>query len=200
MTSPPKGDRVDFERPSWAFLLFDGILAPRIFASFYRAYADSIELDGTEAVLEFGCGSGGAGAHLVPRLPSGSLTCVDISAPMLAIAQKRLARFGNVRFLCGRIEELPLESGSFDAVVIHNALHDVASEERAGAVTALSGLLRVGGRLWLREPTKEPHGLAPDEYRRLMRHAGLRQEKAREYKAFPNGPVFDAVFVKDSAA
>jgi len=52
------------------------------------------------------------------------------------------------------------------------------------------------GRLCFREPTKPLHGLPVAEYREMMLQAGLSEARAREYKVFPIGWVFDAVFVK----
>ena len=187
---------MDFENPSRLFVLVDGVLAPRIFRSFYRGYASSIDLRGDESALEFACGSGGVAEHLVPRLPQGSLTCVDICPPMLRIAEKRLRSHPNATCLLGRIETLGLPEASYDIVVIHNALHDIPKAERAGTLAALIRLLKPGGRLALREPTKPSHGMPSAAYRSALLDAGLLEHRVCEYKVFPVGPVFDAVFVK----
>lgn len=187
---------MDFVNPPFAFVLVDGVIAPRIFASFYRRYAATIELDGNEVVLEFGCGSGGISERLASRLGEGSLKCVDISPPMLRIAQRRLKKHNNVQCFVGRIEDLAVDRNSVDVVIIHNALHDVEGEERQATVDALVSTLKPGGRLCFREPTKPLHGLPVAEYREMMLKAGLSEARAREYKVFPIGWVFDAVFVK----
>ena len=187
---------MDFENPSRLFVLVDGILAPRIFRSFYRGYASSLALRGNEAVLEFGCGSGGIAEHLIPRLPKGSLTCVDICPPMLRIATKRLAAYPNARCRLGRIETLGLPDASFDRAVIHNALHDIPDAERGSVLAEIVRILKPGGRLALREPTKPSHGMPAAAYRKVARDAGLIEHRACEYKVFPVGPVFDAVFEK----
>jgi len=59
---------MDFENPDFLFVLVDGRLVPRLFPFFYRRYAETIELKGDEAVLDFGAGSGGLAPHLSPRL------------------------------------------------------------------------------------------------------------------------------------
>lgn len=187
---------MDFVNPPYVFVLVDGVISPRLLGSLYRRYAATIELNGDEAVLEFGGGSGGIGERLVPRLLEGSLTCVDISPPMVRIAARRMEKHNNVRCLVGRIEDLALREGSFDVVVIHNALHDVAEAERASTAMALVHTLKPGGKLCLREPTKPSHGLPPSVYRALLTEAGLSEVRSRKYKVFPIGPVFDAVFVK----
>jgi len=187
---------MDFVNPPRAFVLVDGQLAPRLFGAYYRRYADAIELEGNEAVLEFGCGSGGIALRLAPRLRRGSLTCVDISPPMIKIAARRLRRYPHAVCLVGRIEELGLAGGSFDVVVIHNALHDVAEESRAATVSELAREMNAGGRLHLREPTKPSHGMPADAYRALLAEAGLAEVRSREVRVFPIGPAFEAVFVK----
>ncbi len=187
---------MDFVHPPRAFVFVDGLLAPRLFRSLYRQYARTIELEGNEHVLDFGCGSGRIGEHLIRRVPNGSVTCVDISPPMLAIAARRLGRYENARCILGRVEALGLPAASFDVIVVHNALHDIAEPERSATVAALADLLRPGGRIHFREPTDSKHGLPVAAYQELMTKAGLHETRSREVKVFPVGPMFDAVFAK----
>jgi len=187
---------MDFVNPPRIFVLVDGELAPRLFGGFYRRYVDAMELDGSEDVVEFGCGSGGIAERLAPRLPRGTLTCVDISPPMVRIARRRLQRYDNTRCLEGRIDELELADASYDLIVIHNALHDVTEQDQQATVAELVRLLRPGGRLELREPTKPSHGMAPSAYRQLLTGGGMTELRSKEYKVFPIGPVFDACFAK----
>ena len=187
---------MDFVNPPWAFVVMDGLLAPRLFRSFYKRYAASIDLAGTEDMLEFGCGSAGVGEHLVKQLSNGSLMCIDISPPMIRIAKRRLADHSNASCLAGRIEALGIPTESFDVIVIHNALHDIPEAERAETIRELVRVLRPGGRLALREPTKPSHGMPASAYQQEVTEAGLKEVRSSEYKAFPAGAVFDAVFRK----
>ena len=187
---------MDFINPPYAFVLIDGVLAPRLFGAIYRRFAASIELEGDEDVLDFGCGSGGVAERLAPRLRTGSLTCVDISPPMLRIAARRLSKFDHARCLVGRIEDLELPEDSFDRIAIHNALHDVSEAQRPVTAAVLSRLLRPGGMLHLREPTKPSHGMPAGAYRALLSAAGLTEVQSSEGKVFALGPVFDAVFMR----
>lgn len=187
---------MDFTHPPRMFVFVDGVLAPRIFPFFYRGFASSIGLNGDENVLEFGGGSGGISERLAGRLKHGSLTCMDICPPMLEIAKRRLRKFPQARCLQGRIEDLDLRTGSLDVVVIHNALHDLPRSERSSVVRTLVSLLKPGGRLHFREPTKSPHGFPAATYRALMEEAGLEEAAGREYRRFPIGTVFHATFRK----
>jgi len=189
---------MDFENPDFLFVLVDGRLVPRLFPFFYRRYANMIALQGNEAVLDFGAGSGGIAMHLAPRLQDGgSVTCVDICPPLVRIAEKRLRRYPNARCLLGRIETRALDPESFDRIVIHNALHDIPEGEREDTLTELARVLKIGGKLHLREPVKPSHGATPDEIRALMNGVGLEEERSSEVKLFPIGPVIDAVFSKE---
>lgn len=191
---------MDFEKPPCAFVLVDGVLAPRLFRSLYRRYAQSLEVEGDEAVLELGCGSGGVAEHLAPRLAHGSLTCVDICPQLIKIARRRLRAYQNVQCHISRIGTLRLPDESFDLIVIHNALHDIPESERSATVLELGRILKPKGRLALREPTKPSHGMPSTAYRQLITTAGLMEQRAAEYKVFPAGLMFDAVFAKPDGA
>jgi len=185
---------MDFVNPSWAFVFVDGWLAPRLFRSFYRRFAQSIELRGSERVLEFGCGSGGISEWLAPRLTDGALTCLDISPPMIRIAEKRLRKYRHVRCVTTPIEDADIEAESLDVIVIHNALHDLPKAERERAAERLASRLKPGGRLCFREPTKPSHGLPPEEYRALLSGAGLIEARSSTGSVFPIGSLFEGVF------
>ncbi len=187
---------MDFVHPPAMFVLVDGVLAPRVFPLFYRSFASSIELDGDENVLEFGGGSGGISERLAGRVKHGSLTCMDICPPMLEIATRRLRKHPQARCLLGRLENLDLADGSFDVIVIHNALHDLPEADRSITTAILASLLKGGGSLHFREPTKPSHGFPAEVYRSLMIQAGLEEVTSREYRRFPIGPLFHGVFRK----
>jgi hypothetical protein len=54
----------------------------------------------------------------------------------------------------------------------------------------------VGGRLFIREPTRETHGSSVDEIRQLMSKAGLLERESRITRSLLMGPVYDEVFEK----
>jgi arsenite methyltransferase len=98
-----------------------------------------------ERVLDLGCGSGTdvfAAASQVGR--AGSVAGVDITPEQLAKA-KRLRRYEHVTFHRARIEELPFEDGSFDAVISNGVVNLSADKRRVFAEAAR--VLRPGGRL-----------------------------------------------------
>lgn len=74
-----------------------------------------------DTVLECACGTGLLTGEIAPRCKS--LTATDFSANMLKRAEKKLKKYGNVRFAQADITKLDYPDGSFDAVVAANVIH-----------------------------------------------------------------------------
>jgi SAM-dependent methyltransferase len=99
------------------------------------------------SVLDVGCGTGASALQLSERVgPSGSVTGLDISEPMLALARRRVrdARAGNVRFEVADAQTHPLPE-SFDLIFSRFGVMFFIDPEAAFA-NLLRGL-RPGG--WL---------------------------------------------------
>ena len=100
-----------------------------------------------ERVLDLGSGSGmDVFAAAVQVGSRGSVTGVDITPEQLAKAA-RLRHDEHVSFRRARIEELPFEDGSFDAVISNGVVNLAADKGRVFAEAAR--VLRPGGRLAL---------------------------------------------------
>jgi arsenite methyltransferase len=98
-----------------------------------------------ERVLDLGSGSGmDVFAAAVQVGPGGSVTGVDITPEQLAKSE-RLRRHEHVGFRRARIEELPFENGSVDAVISNGVVNLSAHKRRVFAEAAR--VLRPGGRL-----------------------------------------------------
>jgi len=176
--------QVDFENPSLLFVLEDKLRSLMGGRFLYRAYIDTFQLKGDEKVLDFGCGGGAGSRCLANRLgPKGHLTCVDISSRWIAIAQRRLRRYRNVKCTCGDIRTLEILDSSFDVVSMVHVIHDIAPQERQGIVAALSRKLKAGGTLFIREPIKTSHGMPVEEIHLLLSRAGLEETRQRQTKS-----------------
>jgi ubiquinone/menaquinone biosynthesis C-methylase UbiE len=127
-------------------------------------------------VGDLGCGSGKIAATIAPY--ARSVVAVDSSPEMLEVARRRLAGFGNVEVVQGRIEELPLASEVLDLALVVHLLHHVADPSRALAEVAR--VLRPGGRIVVADVLPHPY----DDYRRTMGHVWLGFDRPTIESAF----------------
>ena len=131
-------------------------LLDRIPAEAVASYAgvgyhlDLASLAEGEAVLDLGSGSGTdvfGCASLVGR--AGLATGIDFTREQVAKAQRLRERDGiaQARFVEGRIDDLPFDPGTFDAVISNGVINLSVDKSRVFAEAAR--VLRPGGRLAL---------------------------------------------------
>ena len=192
-----RGPEKPFREPGWAEAQAARLFTNLLLSPLYRRYVDEMDLRGDERVLDYGSGSGAAARHLAKRLQgSGRLTCMDVSARWQAVIRKVLRAYPDVEFRLGDVREMGLPEGSFDIVLVHWMLHDVAPQDRPSIVAELARLLRPGGRLFSREPTGAKHGMPAAQARELYAAAGLRESRATEGRALIFGEYYRAVWTK----
>ena len=97
----------------------------------------------SDEVLECACGTGLLTGVIAPRCRS--LTATDFSERMLERAEKKYAKYGNVRFERADILHLAYPNGRFDAVVAANVIHLL--DEPYQALRELDRVCRDGGRI-----------------------------------------------------
>jgi SAM-dependent methyltransferase len=116
------------------------------------------DLNEGEIVLDLGSG-GGIDVILSARRvgPAGTAYGLDMTDEMLALAQRnaRDAGVGNVHFLKGVIEEIPLPAESVD-VVISNCVINL-SVDKAAVLTEIARVLKPGGRVGVSDIVAEDH-------------------------------------------
>jgi 2-polyprenyl-3-methyl-5-hydroxy-6-metoxy-1,4-benzoquinol methylase len=178
----------DFDNPSFLFLLedfFNNLFGGKFI---YSPYFKSFELDGSENILDFGCGGGVSSKVLAKQLDEkGSLTGIDLSDYWVKKAAKRLIRYPGVKIRQGDIREMDIQESSFEVITIHYVLHDILPEIRQEIASRLSDLLKPDGRLFIKEPTKLSHGIPVAEIRNLFNFAGLKEFGFSEKKSYYSG-------------
>jgi len=193
-------DAAGIPDPKAIEVLLTRVLLHGVMSGAYRKYVTSIGLRGDERVLDYGSGSGAAARHLVKVLQAGGgrLTCVDVSPAWQAALRKALAGY-DVDYALGDIRRLGVPRGSFDVVVMHWMFHDVPAADRRAVLDELARLLRPGGRLATREPTRREEGIPASQLRGLLQGAGMRELRGFEASAFMMGPYYSGVWEKPVA-
>ena len=107
--------------------------------------------------------------------------------------RRALRAYPEVEFRLGDVRAMGLPEASFDVVLVHWMLHDVAPWDRPSIVAELARLLRPGGRLFSREPTGAKHGMPAAQARELFAAAGLSESLAAEGKAPLLGSVLSGL-------
>jgi trans-aconitate 2-methyltransferase len=106
---------------------------------------DRLPLEGDEAVMDAGCGSGRLTAVLAARLPRGRVLAVDRSSNMVEEARRRLAPLGDrIAFACADLAAFVAEP-PVDVVFSTATFHWIHDHDRLFA--SLHACLRPGGRL-----------------------------------------------------
>jgi SAM-dependent methyltransferase len=156
------------------------------------------ELAPGETVLDLGSG-GGIDVLLSARRvgPSGMAYGLDMTDEMLALARQnqRKAAVGNVEFLKGEIESIPLPDGSVDVVISNCVINLSADKDRV--LAEAFRVLRPGGRFAVSDVVVR--GAVPPAIRRSVELwigcvAGALEE--REYREKLARAGFEAIDVE----
>jgi trans-aconitate methyltransferase len=113
-----------------------------------RELLERIPLQGHEHILDLGCGDGKLTALLAARVPRGTVTGIDSSTDMLALAQRHWAG-GNLSFRPMDMQVLGFEA-AFDVVYSNSAVHWAA--DHPAILAGVHRALRPGGRLLMQAP------------------------------------------------
>jgi len=152
-----------------------------------------------ETVLDLGSG-GGADVLISARRvgPAGKAIGLDMTGEMLELARTNAAAsgVGNVEFLQGYIEDIPLPDASVDVVISNCVINLSADKRRVLAETAR--VLRSGGRFAVSDVIADPDmdeatradmqewtgciagALTRDEFERALAEAGLEDVEITE--------------------
>jgi ubiquinone/menaquinone biosynthesis C-methylase UbiE len=103
-------------------------------------------------IVDVGCGQGGLVRELCAR--GARARGLEISEEQLAAARDQDPDDPD-RYLVGRAEQLPLPDASLDLVVFMRALHHIAIEQMAAALSQARRVLRPAGAVYVAEPLPE---------------------------------------------
>ena len=120
----------------------------RMNAGFAEGLVGRLDPRPGERVLDVGSGNGALPLAIAPRVgPDGSVTCLDISGPMLQHAKRRCRAAGltNVDFVKGDAQVHGLPDATFDAVVSRFGV--MFFDDPVAAFANLGRALKPGGRV-----------------------------------------------------
>lgn len=126
-------DLYDQARAGYPQALFDDLMA-------------AANLSAGDAILEVGCGTGKATEEFARR--GLSVVALDPGPDMIAVAQRRLASLGGVRFVQTTLEAWPVQAGAFRLVAAAQSWHWVDPDirfKKAFEALAPGGALAVFG-------------------------------------------------------
>ena len=103
-------------------------------------------------VLEIGCGRG-VGVEILLSLGAEQVTGFDLDPKMIALAQKRLAKYGDrARVFVGDAEAIDAPDDSFDAVVDYGVIHHIPYWQQA--LKEIARVLKPGGTFYFEDLLK----------------------------------------------
>ena len=128
---------------------------------------NEIENEDIEHVLDAGCGTGELLCKIAKRWPGSSLTGLDLSEDMLAIAEDKDYGTSNMRFICGSVYDIPVDDGHFDLITSTISSHFYTSIDQA--LIEFNRLLKPGGKLVMANLTNGMLGVLPGPFRKGIR-------------------------------
>jgi ubiquinone/menaquinone biosynthesis C-methylase UbiE len=165
----------------------------------YKSIVKKCELTGDEKVMDFGSGAGPSSNIIARELEEGKgeLTCLDISESWIKVVKHRFQDYDHVNYILGDITSMDLVENTYDVILIHFVLHDIDKAIRNPVIEKLAYILKPGGRLIIREPVSNGHGMPGDEVRQLMLENGLVERNFLFRKIMLFIPVVEGIYYKN---
>ena len=141
-------------------------------------------------VVDLGVGSGLVAERVLEEVPTARLVGIDFSPPMLALAERRLARFGKrvslVEHDLAEIDALQLSDERYTAAISVQALHNVADDVKRRTIAWVSRTLAPAGLFVLVDRVAVASPVLYGDYRaiweRLARLHGREPETAATFE------------------
>ncbi|MCK9592025.1 MAG: class I SAM-dependent methyltransferase [Methanoregula sp.] len=100
--------------------------------------------ENTPAILDIGAGTGLLSALMLQKFPGATLTLLDISENMLAVARQRFSGRKNIRYIVNDYSRAELE-GPYDIVCSALSIHHLANEDKFKLFEKIYSALKPGG-------------------------------------------------------
>jgi ubiquinone/menaquinone biosynthesis C-methylase UbiE len=104
---------------------------------------------GAARLLDLACGTGAFLREVKRNYPRLAVSGLDLSAPYLEIARRRLAAWSRVELVEGAAEAIPAADASFDIVTALYLLHELPGRIRRAVAGEIRRVLKPGGTLVL---------------------------------------------------
>ena len=114
----------------------------------------------TARLLDIACGTGAFLREVKRNYPRLSVTGLDLSAPYLVVAGRRLADWSRVELSESAAEAMPFEAARFDIVTCIYLMHELPPRTRRAVASEIARVLKPGGTLILVDSLQT--GDAPD--------------------------------------
>src|SRR5258708_5256882 len=98
-------------------------------------------------LFDIACGTGGFLTEIKRNYPRLAVTGIDLSAPYLAVAERRLSAWSRVALAEANAERLPFADASFDIVTCLYLFHELPHRARQAVAGEIRRVLKPGGRL-----------------------------------------------------
>jgi SAM-dependent methyltransferase len=157
-----------------------------------------LELDAGETFLDLGSGAGIDALIAAKKVgPSGRVIGVDMTPEMLSKARKNAAGHDNVDFREGRLENLPVDDSSVDAVTSNCVINLVP--DKGAVFREIARVLRPGGRLVISDVVldgKLPEAITNDVLAYVGCVAGAEQRETY-FQLLSDAGLSDVEILKD---
>jgi ubiquinone/menaquinone biosynthesis C-methylase UbiE len=98
-------------------------------------------------LLDIGCGTGSFLREVKRNHPRLAVTGLDLSAPYLGVARRRLAAWSRVELIEAAAEAMPFAAEEFDAVTCIYLFHELPPAIRRAVVAQIRRVLKPNGTL-----------------------------------------------------
>jgi ubiquinone/menaquinone biosynthesis C-methylase UbiE len=102
---------------------------------------------GAARLLDLGCGTGAFLREVKRNHPRLAVTGLDLSAPYLRVARRRLMPWSRARLIEGAGEAMPFAAAQFDIVSCLYLFHELPARVRRAVVAEIARVLKPGGTL-----------------------------------------------------